>query len=273
MENAMNEAKGSADVSGGSPERFGYSWNQFNELSQEQEEQFRRWTIHLDPEVDWKGKTFLDAGCGAGRNSHWAMKFGAAGGVGIDLDERSLGAARRNLAGYGSVQILEKSIYDIGFQGAFDIAFSLGVIHHLDNPLQALRQMRQATRPGGKVLIWVYGYENMEFYVNVLDPVRRALFSRLPIRLVSALSHLPASALWAMLRSGLHPSIEYFRLLRGFPYAHLRHIVFDQMLPRTANYWRREEVEALMTQAGLEDIRLEWVNQMSWSAIGTVPRG
>ena len=31
---------------------------------------------------------------------------------------------------------------------------------------------------------------------------------------------------------------------RFFGFAHLRAIVFDQMLPRIANYWRRDEVEA-----------------------------
>ena len=55
----------------------------------------------------------------------------------------------------------------------------------------------------------------------------------------------------------------------GFP--HLRSIVFDRMLPRIAHYWPRERVAELMTEAGLEDVRIRAVNQMSWSAIGTRP--
>jgi len=65
--------------------------------------------------------------------------------------------------------------------------------------------------------------------------------------------------------------LEYFRLIRGFTFRHLRSIVFDQMLPRIANYWRRDEVEALMRKTGLTDIRVEPVNNMSWTAIGTRP--
>jgi hypothetical protein len=30
-------------------------------------------------------------------------------------------------------------------------------------------------------------------------------------------------------------------------------------------------VAALMTAAGLEDVRLDWVNEMSWAAIGRKP--
>jgi hypothetical protein len=47
--------------------------------------------------------------------------------------------------------------------------------------------------------------------------------------------------------------------------------VFDQLLPRIANYWPREKVEELMSNAGLIDIRLSWVNEISWSVIGTKP--
>jgi len=91
-------------------ERFGYSWHKFNELTKRQEEQFRRWTVDLRPERDWRGKFFLDAGCGAGRNSYWAMTYGAADGVAFDLDERSLAAARRNLAAIPQVQVRQQSL-------------------------------------------------------------------------------------------------------------------------------------------------------------------
>jgi hypothetical protein len=44
------------------------------------------------------------------------------------------------------------------------------------------------------------------------------------------------------------------------------------MLPRIANYWRRNEVEDLMRKQGLLDIELAWVNEMSWAARG-IKRG
>ncbi len=256
------------ELASGSPERFGYSWDAFNDLTRQQEEQFRRWTSHLDPACDWRGKTFLDVGCGAGRNSYWPMTYGAAGGLAIDVDERSLAAARRNLTQFPTVDVQYASAYEIPASDRFDIVYSIGVIHHLDDPQRALRNMTEAAKPGGKVLIWVYGYENMEFYVNVLNPIRNALFSKMPLGLLRLVAHLPTSALWLLLRLGFTP-IEYFRLLRTFPYKHLHHIVFDQMLPKIANYWTRAEVKSLMEDCALTDIQLDWVNEMSWSAIGT----
>jgi hypothetical protein len=128
--------------------------------------------------------------------------------------------------------------------------------------------MARAVKPGGRVLIWVYGREGNRWLVVLLDPLRRALFSRLPVALVHHLSLYPAGLLWLALRLGLRPS-DYFKLLARFSFAHLRSIVFDQMLPRIAHYWPRQRVAEMMTQASLEDVRIAAVNDMSWSAIGT----
>jgi SAM-dependent methyltransferase len=256
-------------LAAGSPERFGYEWHNYSELRPEYEEQFRRWTALLRPD-DWRGLSFLDVGCGMGRNSYWPMSYGAAGGLAIDVDERSLAAARRTLAPFPSVRVEMRSAYDIGCHDAFDIVYSIGVIHHLQDPARALAQMTTAAKQGGRVLIWVYGLENNRWIVAVLDPLRKALFARLPVRLVHHLALYPTAILWLLLRLGAG-RIAYFRLLRQFTFRHLRSIVFDQMLPKIAHYWPRATVERMLREQGLLDVRLMWVNEMSWCAIGTKP--
>jgi len=254
----------------GSPDRFGYSWERFSRPTPDQERQFRLWSLHLSPETDWKDKDFLDAGCGAGRNSYWAMSYGARSCTAIDLDDRSLAAARRNLEQFATANVQKCSIYDIPYENQFDTVFSIGVVHHLSEPALALRRLARAAKPGGKVLVWVYGYENLRLYVNVLNPIRKLLFSRMPLKLVSALAWLPASALWVVVRTGFTP-VKYLELLRTFSLGHIHHICFDQMLPRIAHYWRKEEAVALFDQAGLHDIKVAPVNGVSWSVIGTKP--
>jgi SAM-dependent methyltransferase len=253
----------------GSPDRFGWEWNAYAEIFPEYEEQFRRWTVHLRPE-EWQGLTYLDVGCGMGRNSFWAMHYGARGGVAVDIDERSLANARRNMAQFPTLQVTRASAYDLPFEDRFDIAFAIGVIHHLAFPEKALKRMSRAVRPGRRVIIWVYGKENNGWLVSVLNALRKALFSKLPVNLTHHLSLYLAVLLWLVLRAGIRP-IEYFRLLARFDFAHLRSIVFDQMLPRIAFYWSREETLALMQGAGLVNVRLAWANQMSWAAIGIRP--
>jgi SAM-dependent methyltransferase len=253
----------------GSSERFGYEWDTYGEMLDNYQEQFRRWMVGLTDEK-WRGARFLDVGCGMGRNSYWAMRHGAAGGVAVDLDERSLAHARRNLREFPSVKVEHESAYDLAFSDEFDIVFSIGVIHHLEHPDLALSKMFRATKPGGIGLIWVYGRENNGWVVHLLNPLRKMFFSRMPIGFVHFLSLFPTAILWVALRIGLN-QIEYFRLIRRFSFAHLRSIVFDQMLPRIANYWSRAEVESLMLRAGFTDVILTWVNEMSWTAIGLKP--
>jgi len=256
-----------AMLSAGSPDRFGYEWHAYPDLRPEHEEQFRRWTAHLAP-ADWRGLTFLDVGCGMGRNSYWPMTYGAAGGLAIDIDDRSLAVARRTLAPFSAVRVEKRSAYEIGCKDEFDVVFSIGVIHHLQHPARALAGMAEAAKPGGRVLIWVYGFENNWWIVTLFDPVRKALFSRLPIGLVHHLALYPTAILWLLLRLGVG-KIAYFRMLRRFRFRYLRSIVFDQMLPKISHYWRREIVEGMMREQGLLNVRLIWVNEVSWSAIGT----
>jgi SAM-dependent methyltransferase len=251
----------------GSPERFGYEWEVYSEINDKYEEQFNQWTKTLKKE-EWEGKSFLDVGCGMGRNSYWAFKYRASKGVSIDIDDRSLMAAQKNLHEFQNSTIKRCSVYDISYVNEFDIAFSIGVIHHLKIPQIALEKMVKSVKPGGIVLIWLYGYEKNQWIVWFFNPFRKYIFSILPIRIVHLLSIVPTVLLWCFLRVRIY-KLEYFKMLRKFSFSHLRSIVFDQMLPRIAKYYRKEEAFALMKDASLTDIRIEAVNQMSWSVMGT----
>jgi len=255
-------------IGGGSPERFGYSWENFSEYSKEQESQFIEWVKGLGV-GKFKGKKVLDVGCGAGRNTWWAMKAGADHCTAIDVDTKSLEAAKRNLDGIPNTIVEKRSAYEIGYKKEFDIAFSIGVIHHLEFPLKALNQMRDSVRQGGKVLIWVYGSENIGWFIRILNPFRKYIFSKLPLPIVKSFAWVPTCVLWLFLKTKLY-RLAYLKQISKFPIKHLHHIIFDQMLPRIANYWEKSEVEGLMRDAGLLDIKVFQVNQMSWSAVGTV---
>jgi len=256
-------------VAAGSPERFGFEWHTYSELRQEYEDQFRRWTAPINVS-EWRDRRFLDVGCGMGRNSYWPMTYGARSGVAIDVNEGSLASARQTLSSYPTMTIRFLSAYDIDYRDEFDIAFSIGVIHHLEDPQRALQAMVRAVKPGGRVLIWVYGLENNEWIVRFVSPLRRLVFSRLPIGLLHWLSWFPAAGLWMALHLGFGRT-EYARQTREFTFRHLRSIVFDQLLPKIAHYWPRSTVEAMMTEAGLTDIKLVAVNEISWAAVGTKP--
>jgi SAM-dependent methyltransferase len=96
----------------------------------------------------------LDAGCGSGRNM---VEFARHGTVtGIELSHTSVCLARERAAG----EVVEGSVLDMPFEpGAFELAASLDVIEHLQDDLQALRELRRVVAPGGTLLVTVPAYQ------------------------------------------------------------------------------------------------------------------
>lgn len=227
-----------------SEQRFGYEWNRYSWMAFNYERQFRNWTHPFTP-VDWEGKKVLDAGCGMGRNSYWPMHYGAASITAFDHDERSVTRTKETLKDFPSAEVLYKSVYDIDWKDLYDITFSVGVIHHLKDPKKAVERIVDALKPGGTLLIWVYSYEGNEWIVRFVNPVRIHITSKLPLAAVHALSYLFSVPLYLFVKLFKGPS-PYFEQLSHFDLWHINSIVFDQLIPDIANYWKKDEVRALI---------------------------
>jgi len=250
-----------------SEKRFGYEWQKYNIIDSNYELQFRKWIKPLKPK-DFKNKKVLDAGCGMGRNSYWPLKYGAEELVAFDFDNRSVLAAKKNLADFNNSQVNLKSIYDLSWQNEFDIVFCIGVIHHLENPKEAIKNLVQAVKPGGKILIWVYGYKGNEWIVRLINPIRKAITSKLPVGLVHFISYFASFPLWLLIKIFKGPGL-YLKQLSSFKFWHIHSIVFDQLIPKVANYWSKEEAISLLTNSSdLKDIEIYSVNDNSWTVSG-----
>ena len=256
------------DVKLGTPERFGYAWNIASEIKEINEVQFLNWTKVIKYKKYWKGKDILDAGCGIGRNTYWPILYGAKSAVAFDMDDRTLKAAKQNLKKYKNIKIKKHSIYDIPYSNKFDICFSIGVVHHLEFPEKAISELVKSTKPGGKVLVWLYGYENMETYISILNPIRKILFSKAPLPLVRLASYLPTIFLFIYIWTGIS-KLEYFKMLKKLSFSQIQQIIFDQMLPKTAKYYKKNEALSLLKHPELYDKKIEWVNECSWAVLAT----
>ncbi|HEY2141370.1 MAG TPA: class I SAM-dependent methyltransferase [Solirubrobacteraceae bacterium] len=96
----------------------------------------------------------LDAGCGSGRNMVELARHGTV--TGIELSETSVGLARARDSG----EVIEGSVLGMPFDPeSFDLAVSLDVIEHLEDDLDALRELRRVVAPGGSLLVTVPAYQ------------------------------------------------------------------------------------------------------------------
>jgi SAM-dependent methyltransferase len=249
----------------GSTRRFGYEWEKYDKIVPLFEEQFLRWIYPLKKE-DFKGKRILDCGCGTGRNSHWPLIYGAKKVVCFDFDMKTVESAKRNLRDFKNAKVFYGSIYNIPYENEFDVSFSIGVIHHLEVPKKAIKEMVKATKKNGIVLMWVYGYEGNERILKFLLPLRK-ITSRLPVSIVHLISFPLSIPLFFFVKIFKQKN-EYLRLLGGFDFRHLHMIIFDQLIPKIANYWKREEVMDLFKGQEIKNIRVYRVNEKSWTVIG-----
>lgn len=255
----------------GSTDRFGMEWHRYSELRPAYRAQFLGWITPLTL-VDFRDKTVLDAGCGMGRNSYWIAEADARRVVACDIDERTLAAAQRTLARFANAEVVSCSIYTLPWRDLFDIVLSIGVIHHLEDPRRAVANLVAAAKPSGTVLLWVYGYEGNETLLRVLRPAR-VITSRLPPSVTHAVTYAFSVPLFLILRlwPTRHP---YFRHARSWAFRHLHTVMFDQLLPRIAQYWTEAEVQALFAGLPVTDVRTTRVNENSWSVIAQrLPQG
>lgn len=250
-----------------SQDRFGFEWNKYNQMEKNYELQFGRWVYPLTI-VDFKDKKILDAGCGMGRNGFWSLRWGAKDLTAFDYDERSVSTAKKTLAEFPQAQIFLKSIYGINWQNEFDLAFSIGVIHHLKEPKRAIKNLILSLKSGGKLLLWVYSYEGNEWVVKLVNPIRKKITSKLPVSVVHLLSYFCSVPLWLFVKF-YRGSNKYLHQLKSFKFWHLHSIVFDQLIPEVANYWSKQELEDLMTDVGLSSFNIyRPENNCGWTVVG-----
>lgn len=248
----------------GSPDRFGYEWASYAQILPESKGQLERW-LGSTGLASFAGKRCLDVGCGMGRNPYWMLQAGAASVVAVDVDDRSLASARRNLATFPGARVERASVYDLDAAslGTFDRVTCIGVLHHLESPEEALASMWRRVAPGGDLVLWCYGKEGNELLLPLIRGFQM-LGSRLPLPVTHAIAKTAAAALWPSLRL-LPWRTAYYRSLRGLSFENLESIVFDQMLPRIAHYWSREDMERLVRPLGGQ-VFLEFVQGNSWHA-------
>lgn len=170
---------------------FGYEWNRFQNVQLDsrngthQSEQALYATTGWDTD-DYRGRLVLDAGVGAGR---FAEIVAAKGGevVGVDVTN-AVDAAYRNIGRNDRVHLVQADIFSMPFaENTFDLAYSIGVLHHTPNPNAAFAHVARTVKPGGGFA--VYLYHRYGFGYHVSDFIRK-LTTKLPVSVMLSLSAL-----------------------------------------------------------------------------------
>jgi SAM-dependent methyltransferase len=260
---------------------FGWQWQHFTQQDERYAEQFLGWIAPVTAEF-FRDKVVLEGGCGKGRHTQLAARWGARDVIGIDLSVavETAFAATRALP---NAHIIQADIYHLPLARKFDYAFSVGVLHHLPDPRAGFHALASKVKPGGHVSAWIYGAENNEWITRFVNPVREKITSRMDRGALLQLSKVPAACVYAATKlvygplnrnaSSLARRLfynDYLNAISNFGWREQHTIVFDHLVAPTAFYISREEFETWWRDIDARDVKVSWHNRNSWRGIGIV---
>ncbi len=163
---------------------FGRQWNRYDVVRPEEDEA----TFLVKTGVtsaDLAGHLVLDAGCGGGRYARLVGSHGAKV-IGVDLSSAVVRASRL-CQGLPNVAILQADLLDLALaDDAFDLVYSIGVLHHTPDPRRAFAQIARKVKQGGRLAVWLYRRNVLA--QEWLNSGLRSLTTRLPARVLEPIS-------------------------------------------------------------------------------------
>lgn len=232
---------------------------------------FSEW-IYPNKIEDFRGKSFLDCGCGMGLHLSFISDV-ISRGVGVDLNTEDV--AKRFLND-PKIKFLSGDIAKVDLKDSFDVVCCIGVLHHTDDPAVSFRNIKRFVKPGGRLIIWVYSREGNFMNRAFLEGFKTLLVRFLPRRIVAALAWTMTALLYApvyslyMLPLRFLPFHEYFKNFRALTFTMNYLNVFDKLNAPQTHFIRREEVEEWFDPESFRDIHISPYVGVSWRASGTL---
>jgi len=211
------------------------------------------------------GQRVLDAGCGFGRHAFFAARYGAEV-VALDSSSDAVEATRRNTKNLSSVHVIQGDIYRPPLrEGTFDLTYSFGVLHHLDDPHEAFKVLTRTLRPGGRLSLFVYGPR--QGATAAANNALRGVTADMEADQLEKVSRVIASGL----RMFSHTP---YRMLRGMPIARsvVNHLpvhdhhqwpfgvvvadVYDRLRIPVKHWFTGEKLESWLTTEGYADVQV-----------------
>lgn len=256
---------------------FGYEWTHFNDWAASGNVNFEDYFQGVDLQ-SLCGQTVLDAGCGMGRHARQVASF-AGRVVAVDFS-RAIDQAARNSMDRTNVDCVQADLLSLPLaDGAFDFVYSLGVLHHLADTEQALREIVRKLRPAGRLRIYLYwkrhGWQGQALK---LVSFARHITTRLPFPLLRRTCLLLSAGLFggvilpyrALSAAGVrrHASWPLF-VYTKYPFGVLHNDQFDRFSAPIEKRYDPDDVRQLLASVGLRDITVRPC--FGWLADGVKP--
>ncbi|WAS06363.1 class I SAM-dependent methyltransferase [Gloeomargaritales cyanobacterium VI4D9] len=182
---------------------------------------------------DLHGKYILDLGCGAGENSVYFALRGAQCVAG-DYSPEMVHVAQELAAKYGvpvTGKVINAMAIDIP-DDTFDMVYAANLLHHIPDPLVAVREMQRVVKPGGYVCFWDPLIHNpvINIYRRMATQVRTTDETPLDIKIIRQIRPLFTEIKW-----------DTFWLATLWIF--LQFYLIEKVHPNQERYWKKIIIE------------------------------
>jgi len=231
---------------------FAYEWEKIYKENNYERQNYLHFLSPYLKSADLVNKLVVDLGCGSGRFTKQASLLGAKVAIGVDLGE-SVETAYRLCRGLSNVLIVQADIYHLPFKPIFDVAQSIGVLHHLPNPQAGFASCATVLNKTGRILIWVYNRRNNNRALYFYEPLR-SLSRQLPKPILYKLCYFPAAVVHLINLLTKNIPNAPFGYYRNFPFNMKLNDAFDVLSTPKSNYYYVEQIIAWFKAAKLKKI-------------------
>lgn len=168
--------------------------DQYEKLAPSYDERWRRYVADtlsvLTGSLELTGdEHILDVACGTGELARLLLEEHPGLSVaGVDISEKMLEVASEKLAARSNVRFEQGVAEDLPYgDDGFDLVVTASAFHYFDDPVEALREMRRVSKPGGRVVVldWCKDFlacRVCDLALRVLDPAYRQCYGGRELR-------------------------------------------------------------------------------------------
>lgn len=231
---------------------------------------FKEWIFPVTLE-DFKDKEVLECGCGGGQHTSFIAPY-AKEIVSVDLNTTDLARERNKQS--KNITFIEDDIATMDLKRQFDIVFSIGVVHHTDNPDKTIENLKRHVKPGGKLILWVYSEEGNFMVKNIVEPIRKRFLISMSkekllmlSKMICALMYIPIYTFY-LLPLRFLPYFQYFQNFRRLSFYRNILNIFDKLNAPQVQFINKSRIMQWFDDVCFETRTITFYKGVSWTGVG-----